>query len=141
VIGSLPEVEEKLAAADLVRHRATAQRVFVDREVIGLAVALADATRRPDRYGLHEIAPLIEFGASPRGPIGLIQAAQALALLRGRAHAVAEDVVDLAPDVLRHRLVLTYDALGDGVRPDDVLERILHVVVGSDVEATQEVAA
>ena len=107
---------ERLAAADLVRYRATAQRVFVDRDVIGLAVALADATRRPDRYGLHEIAPLIEFGASPRGPIGLIQAAQALALLRGRAHVVAEDVADLAPDVLRHRLVLTYDALGDGVR-------------------------
>jgi MoxR-like ATPase len=128
VIGSLPQVREQLAAADLERHRATAQRVFVDREVIGYAVALADATRRPDRYGLHELAPLIEYGASPRGPIGLVQAAQALAVLRGRSHAVAEDVADLAPDVLRHRLVLTYDALGDGVRPDDVLERILGAV-------------
>jgi MoxR-like ATPase len=104
--------------------------VFVDRDVIGYAVALADATRRPDRYGLHEIAPLIEYGASPRGPIGLIQSAQALALLRGRAHAVAEDVLDLAADVLRHRLVFTYDALGDGVAPDDVLARILGAVGG-----------
>jgi MoxR-like ATPase len=141
VIGSLPQVEEKLAAADLERHRATAQRVFVDRDVIGLAVALADATRRPDRYGLHELEGLIEFGASPRGPIGLIQSAQALALLRGRAHAVAEDVADLAPDVLRHRLVLTYDALGDGVRPDDVLERIVGMVAGAAREAPQEAAA
>jgi MoxR-like ATPase len=128
VIGALPVVQEQLAAADLERHRATAQRVFVDRDVIGYAVALADATRRPDRYGLHELAPLIEYGASPRGPIGLVQAAQALAVLRGRSHAVAEDVADLAPDVLRHRLVLTYDALGDGVRADDVLDRILSAV-------------
>jgi MoxR-like ATPase len=128
VIGALPQVQEQLAAADLERHRATAQRVFVDREVIGYAVALADATRRPERYGMHDVAQLIEYGASPRGPIGLVQAAQALAVLRGRAHAVAEDVADLAPDVLRHRLVLTYDALGDGVRPDDVLDRILGAV-------------
>jgi MoxR-like ATPase len=77
---------------------------------------------------MHELAPLIEYGASPRGPIGLVQSAQALAVLRGRSHAVAEDVADLAPDVLRHRLVLTYDALGDGVRPDDVLARILGAV-------------
>ena len=114
-IGAPPIVRERLSVADLERYRAAAQRVFVDREVIGYAVALADATRHPGRYGLHDLAPLIEFGASPRGPIGLVQAAQALALLRGRSHAVAEDVADLAADVLRHRLVLTYDALGDGV--------------------------
>ena len=121
------------ARAALRRRRssataAAAQRVFVDRDVIGYAVALADATRRPDRYGLHDLAPLIEYGASPRGPIGLIQAAQALALLRGRAHVVAEDVPTSRADVLRHRLVLTYDALGDGVAPDDVLARILGAV-------------
>ena len=121
--------------ADLERYRAAAQRVFVDREVIGYAVALADATRRPDRYGLHDVAPLIEYGASPRGPIGLIRPAQALALLRGRAHVVAEDVADLAADVLRHRLVLTYDALGDGVAADDLLARILGTVGAAAPEA------
>ena len=114
-IGPPPQVRERLALDDLDRYRAAAQAVFVDREVIGYAVALADASRRPDRHGLHDVAPLIEYGASPRGPIGLVQAAQALALLRGRGHVVAEDVADLARDVLRHRLVLTYDALGDGV--------------------------
>ena len=139
-IGAPPQLRERLSVADLERHRAAAQRVFVDREVIGYAVALADATRHPDRYGLHDVAALIEYGASPRGPIGLIQAAQALALLRGRTHAVAEDVSDLAADVLRHRLVLTYDALGDGVSADDLLARILGAV-GADERTTEAVAA
>jgi MoxR-like ATPase len=141
-IGAPPQLRERLGTEDLERYRAAAQRVFVDRDVIAYAVALADATRRPDRYGLHELAPLIEYGASPRGPIGLIQSAQALALLRGRAHAVAEDVLDLAADVLRHRLVLTYDALGDGVAPDDVLARILSAVGGeATAPRTEAVAA
>ena len=82
---------------------------------------------------------LIEYGSSPRGPIGMVQAAQALALLRGRNHTVAEDVADLAADILRHRLVLTYDALGDNVRPDDLLDRILDTVGG--VRAQEPVAA
>ena len=133
-IGPPPRVRERLALDALARYRAAAQRVFVDRDVIGYAVALADATRRPDRYGLHDVGALVEYGASPRGPIGLVQAAQALALLRGRGHVVAEDVADLARDVLRHRLVLTYDALGDGVSPDDVLGRILGAVGGVPAE-------
>jgi MoxR-like ATPase len=104
------------------------KRVFVDRDVIGYAVRIADATRRPDRYGQAEIAPYIEYGSSPRGPIGLIAAAQALALLRGRSHVAASDVRDLAPDVLRHRLVLSYEALSDGISPDELLERLLAAV-------------
>jgi MoxR-like ATPase len=91
-------------------------------------VHLADATRNPVERGLADIAPHIEFGASPRASIGLIQAGQALAMLRGRAHVTAADVHDLAPDVLRHRLVLSYDALADGVRPEDLLDRVLAVV-------------
>jgi MoxR-like ATPase len=129
-IGAPVEVRERLSVEDLERYSAASRRVFADRDVIGYAVALADATRRPGRYGLHELDELIEFGSSPRGPIGLIQAAQALAMLRGRGHVVAEDVADLAADVLRHRLVLSYDALGDGVKPDDVLDRILSTVGG-----------
>jgi MoxR-like ATPase len=102
--------------------------VFVERDVIGYAVQLADATRHPERYGLGDIARYIEYGSSPRGPIGLIGASQALALLRGRRHVVAADVRDLAPDVLRHRLVLSYEALSDGVSPDDLLDRLLGAV-------------
>jgi MoxR-like ATPase len=122
------QVAERLTVPDLERHAAAARRVFVDRDVIAYAVALADATRHPARHGLDELEGLVEYGASPRGPIGLIQAAQALALLRGRRHAVAEDVRDLAADVLRHRLVLSYDALSDGVGADEVLGRILATV-------------
>jgi len=134
-IGSPVEVRERLSVEDLERYRSVARQVFVDRDVIAYAVALTDATRRPGHYGLHELEGLIEFGASPRGPIGAIQAAQALALLRGRNHVVPEDVADLAADILRHRLVLSYDALGDGVRPDDLLARILDTVGG--VKATE----
>ncbi len=140
-IGGTPEVRERVPVDALERYRGIARDVFVDRDVIGYAVALADATRHPGRHGLHELEPLIEYGASPRGPIGLIQSAQALALLRGRNHAVAEDVADLAADVLRHRLVLTYDALADGVAPDDVLDRILATVGGGLVRPAGEAVA
>jgi MoxR-like ATPase len=108
--------------------------VLVDREVIGYAVALADATRHPGEHGLHELGSMIEFGASPRGPIGLVQAARVLALLRGRGHVVADDIRDLARDVLRHRIVLSYDALSEGVTPDELLERVLGAVPTPDAE-------
>jgi MoxR-like ATPase len=122
------QVRERLSTAALERASAAAREVYADREVIGYAVALADATRHPARYGLAALEPLIEYGASPRGPIGLVQCAQALALLRGRAYALPRDVRDLAADVLRHRLVLSYDALSDGVGPDELLERIFAAV-------------
>ncbi len=114
--------------ADLERHRQAVETVAADREIIGYAVALADATRHPAERGLSRLAPLIEFGASPRGPIGLVQSARALALLRGRGHIEAQDVHDLAADVLRHRVVLSYDALSDGVTVDELLEQILAAV-------------
>jgi MoxR-like ATPase len=133
-IGAPVAVRERLSVEDLERFTAAARGVFADRDVVAYAVALADATRHPGRYGLHELDGLIEYGASPRGPIGLIQAGQALALLRGRGHVVAEDVAHLAADVLRHRLVLSYDALGDGVAPDDLLDRILGTVGGMYAE-------
>ncbi len=126
------DVRECFSLADLERHSAAAATVSADREVIAYAVALADATRHPELHGLRELAPLIEFGSSPRGPIGLVQAGRALALLRGRSYIVGEDIRDLAPDVLRHRLVLSYDALSEGVTVDSLLERILDAVAGPD---------
>jgi MoxR-like ATPase len=121
-------VAECLPLEDLRRHAESAQTVMVDREVIGYAVSLADATRHPANYGLDELETLIEFGASPRGPIGLVQAARALALLRGRGHVELQDIRDLAPDLLRHRIVLSYDALSDGVTADALLERVMAAV-------------
>ena len=137
VIGPVIEVAEQLGPQALARYRATARRVFVDREVVDYAVAIADATRHPARWGLPELSGLIEYGASPRGPIGLIQAAQALAVLRGRHYVVGEDVRDLAADVLRHRLVLSYDALSDGVGPDAILEAVLDRVDARAAEAAR----
>jgi MoxR-like ATPase len=125
--GQVP-VQERLALTDLRRYAIAAETVLVDRETIGYAVALADATRHPAAHGLKDIAPMVEFGASPRGPIGLVQAARVLALLRGRGHVATEDVRDLAADVLRHRLVLSYDALSEGVTADNLLERVLGAV-------------
>ncbi len=122
------DVRECLSLDDLRRYARSAHGVAVDRETIGYAVALADATRHPDRHGLGDLAGMIEFGASPRGPIGLVQAARALALLRGRGHVEPEDIRDLAPDVLRHRVVLSYDALSEGVTVDRLLDRVLATV-------------
>jgi MoxR-like ATPase len=121
-------VREVLSLEDLRRYGTAAETVLVDRESIGYAVALADATRHPAEFGLADLSGMIEFGASPRGPIGLIQAARVLALLRGRGHVVTDDIRDLALDVLRHRIVLSYDALSEGVNADQLLERVLGVV-------------
>jgi MoxR-like ATPase len=141
-IGEPPEVDERLSLTDLLEYREEVTRVYVDRTVIGYAVELADATRRPERYGIDDLARLVDYGASPRGPIGLVHCAQALALLRGRRYAVAADVRDLAADVLRHRLVLSYDALSDGVTPDDILERVFEAVDQPlEVDPPDELAA
>ncbi len=121
-------VQERLTLEGLRRHGAAARTVLVDRDVIGYAVAMADATRYPARYGLAELTGLIEFGASPRGPIGLVAVAQVLALLRGRGHVAPEDIRDLAPDVLRHRIVLSYDALSDGVTVEGLIDKVLGAV-------------
>jgi MoxR-like ATPase len=121
-------VRERLTLEDLTRYSAAVGSILVEREVIGYAVALADATRNPGNYGLHELEGRIEFGASPRGPIGLVQAGRVLALLRGRRYVVGADIRDLALDVLRHRLVLSYQALSEGLTPDQVLEQVLVAV-------------
>ncbi len=134
-------VRESLSLEELRRYARAAQTVLVDREAIGYAVGLADATRRPANHGLEEIADLIEFGASPRGPIGLVQAARVLALLRGRGHVVAADIRDLATDVLRHRIVLSYDALSEGVTADQLLERVLAAVAEPEVDHIRRPAA
>jgi MoxR-like ATPase len=128
VIGPPPQVEERLALEDLLAYREVVSQVYVDRAVIGYAVELADATRRPARFGLEDLERFIDYGASPRGPIGLVQSARALALLRGRRHVIEVDVRDLAADVLRHRLVLSYDALSEGVTADDILLRVMEVI-------------
>ncbi len=128
VIGGEPDVRQVLETDALLRHRATVRAVAVERRDMAYAVSLADATRHPANYGLGDLEGRIEVGASPRGPIGLVQAAQALALLRGRGYVTARDIRDVAVDVLRHRLVLSYEAHADGITPDAILARVLDAV-------------
>jgi MoxR-like ATPase len=133
-------VQERLTGEQLLEFREDAARVYVDAATVRYAVTIADATRHPDRYGIEDFERYVEFGASPRGPIGLVQAARALALLRGRGHAAVNDVRDLARDILRHRLVLSYEALSDGVTPDDLLDRVLEAVEPDAAAAAADVA-
>ncbi|MHB8689743.1 MAG: AAA family ATPase [Solirubrobacteraceae bacterium] len=118
-------VRSCVSLSDLGLYSQAARTILVDRETIAYAVSLADATRHPEQHGLADLAEMIEFGSSPRGPIGLVQSGRALALLRGRGHVAPEDIRDLAADVMRHRIVLSYDALSDGVTSDQILERVL----------------
>jgi MoxR-like ATPase len=139
-LDQFPEVRERLSLENLTRYSAATQSVFVDRRVIGYAVALADATRNPGNYGLDDLVPYIAYGASPRGPIGLVQAARALAMLRGRSHVAIADIRDLALDILRHRIVLSYDGLSEGVMVDELLERVLGAVPRPESEPHAEAA-
>jgi MoxR-like ATPase len=127
-LGEPPELREVLALADLRRLQAAVVRVYVDPALISYAVAIATATREPAAHGLPDLAAYLEYGASPRGPIAVAQASRALALLRGRDYATAEDVRALAKDALRHRLVLSYQALAEDVSADAILDRVLAAV-------------
>jgi MoxR-like ATPase len=109
----------------LLAAQAAADKVFVHHAVAEYAVRLVMATRDPAAWQLPELVPLIANGASPRGSLGLVRAARALALLRGRDYVMPQDVADLAVDVLAHRLVLSFDALADGVPQKAVVERVL----------------
>jgi MoxR-like ATPase len=140
-LSSAPDIEQVLSPERLVLAQQAAHEVFVDRAVNEYAVSLVGATRRPGEYGLDEISPYIEFGASPRGSINLIHGGRALALLRGRGFVLPEDVRSLALDVLRHRLVLTYEALAEGVDADSLLERVIAAVPVPEVTLSRSEVA
>jgi MoxR-like ATPase len=123
-----PELREILTLDDLRALQRAAFDVYVDPALVSYAVALASATRRPAEAGLPDLAEYVSYGASPRGPISVTQAARALALIRGREYASAEDVRALVKDAFRHRLVLSYQALAEGVTADAILDRVLVAV-------------
>jgi MoxR-like ATPase len=102
--------------------------VYVEPSLIQYAVRLAAVTREPAKFGLADLARYITFGASPRGPIHLIEAARALAFLRNRDYVVPEDVTDMVLDVLRHRVVLSYEALAEGLTADQIIRRVMQHV-------------
>ena len=128
MIGDLPAANPVTGVDRLIELRQAAQAVFVDPLLIQHAVRLAAATRDPEKYGAGDIAKYIVYGASPRAPINLIVGARALAFVRGRSYVVPQDLEDLAFDVMRHRLVTSYEALSDGVTADAILQRVLECV-------------
>ena len=125
VTGPAVDVTAVASTEQLAALQAECRRVYVDPSLVQYAVKLVSATRTPARAGLPELARYITFGASPRATINLTEGARALALLRGRSYALPEDLSDLVPDVLRHRLVLSYEALSDGLTADAVIAKIM----------------
>jgi MoxR-like ATPase len=137
-----PRAEERMDLDDLARLQEAARTaVYVDRGVQEYAVDLVLATRDPARYGMDDLAPLLAYGASPRASLGLLAAGRALALLRRRSYALPQDVFDVAPEVLGHRLVLSYEALAEGVEVDHVLNRLLSTVAAPRITPTQDATA
>ncbi|AIJ23117.1 AAA family ATPase [Amycolatopsis methanolica] len=130
-----PEPHEVLSPAELVRLQDAAAKVFVHHSLVDYVVRLVLATRTPAEHGLTDVAGWVSYGASPRASLGIIAAARALALVRGRDYVLPQDVVDVVPDVLRHRLVLSYDALADAVPLDHIITRVLQTVPLPQVSA------
>ena len=128
VTGAAAEVGVVATTDQLAALQNECRKVYVDPVFLQYAVKLVSATRRGERYGLGELARYITFGASPRATIWLIEGARALAFLRGRDYVLPEDVADLVPDVLRHRLVLSYEALSDGQTADSLIARVMQSV-------------
>ncbi len=123
--GAVEKVQKVLSTDQLLDLQKQAGQVYVDPALIEYAIRLVTATRDPGQVGLKDLQHYILFGASPRASINLILAAKALAFVRGRTYALPQDVLDMALDVMRHRIVLSYEALSDNISSDDVLNKIL----------------
>ncbi len=128
--------EPILSTADVAGLQQASNEIYVDRAVQDYAIRLVLATRNPSEHRVA-IEGLLAYGASPRASIGLVSAGRALALLRGRDHVLPQDVYDIAYDVLNHRLVLSFDAVADGIGVDDVLLEVLTTVVAPRMSTSQ----
>ena len=120
--------QQVIGSAELLQMQQAADAVYVDSALMEYAVRVVNATRNPTTVGLHDLTRYVTFGASPRASINMILSAKALAFLRGRTYALPQDVTDLALDVLRHRIVLSYEALADNISADSILTRVLAAV-------------
>jgi MoxR-like ATPase len=133
-----PEAKQVLSLEHLTALQGVIDGVFVHHAVQDYAVRLVMATRDPSNWGVAEVGSHISLGASPRATLGLLSASRALAMLRGRRYVVPQDIFDVAPEVLRHRLILTYDAMAEGVTTDDVVNYILATVLAPHVTPRQD---
>ncbi|MFV0534335.1 MAG: AAA family ATPase [Cumulibacter sp.] len=130
-----PVAEPVLSVERLAELQQQAGKVFVHHALVDYVVRLVFATRTPSELGLKDVASWITYGASPRASLGIIAAGRALALVRGRDYMLPQDILDIAGDVLRHRLVLSYDALADSVPADHIVRRVLSAVPVPQVSA------
>jgi len=143
VTGAAQAIAAVASTEELAQLQRECRKVYVDPSLIQYAVRLSGATRDPDRHGIKDLARYLQFGASPRASIHMIEGARALAFLRGREYVLPEDVTDLAPDVLRHRLVLAYEAHADGLTPDAIVLKVMQHIHAPDkpLESHVRVAA
>jgi MoxR-like ATPase len=132
-----PVASTVLTPEDVRSLQRAADEVFLHDAVVDYAVRLVLATREPREHGLDDVAGHVDLGASPRATLGLVAAGRALALLRGRSYVLPQDVYDVSRDVLRHRLLLTYEALADGVSANDVVERVVRTVTAPRISPGQ----
>jgi MoxR-like ATPase len=135
---SPPHAEKVLEAEELLAMQRLVEDVFVHNAVLDYAVKLVHATRAPDEYGLDHLTGYIAFGASPRASLGLVSAGRALAVLRGRNYVLPQDVIAIAPEVLRHRVVLSYEALAEGIETDRVIGEVLQAIPVPQIAPSQD---
>ena len=142
VTGESPLVSAIATTGQLAELQAICRKGFVEPALMQYAVRLVCATRDPAKYGLPEFVPWLTFGASPRATINLVEGARALAFLRGRDYVLPEDMIELVPDVLRHRLVLSYQALAEGMTADAIITRLMqHIAAPAKALESNVVAA
>jgi MoxR-like ATPase len=136
-----PVANTVISPEELQRLQGTAGRVFVHHAIVDYVVRLVLATRMPGQLGLRDVASWVAYGASPRASLGLVAAGRAMALMRGRDYVLPQDVLDIAPDVLAHRLVLSYDAIADGVPATHAVRRVLETVALPQISQRQRAGA
>jgi MoxR-like ATPase len=139
-LAGLAEVRSILDLEELAALRQSARDVYVDPALSRYAVQIAAATRDPESAGLEDLKPFISFGASPRGPISVVIAARALALIRGREYVVPQDVRELARDALHHRIVLSYEALAAEVSASSIVDTVLETVPMPEIDLGERAA-
>lgn len=127
-VGGIPKIGKVVAPSDIIRARELVREVYLDEKVEQYIVDLVYATRTPEKYGLEQLQPMISYGCSPRASINLALASKAYAFLQGRAFVVPEDIRAIAPDVMRHRMGLTYEAEAENITTTDVVNKIINKV-------------
>jgi len=126
--GETLKVEKVVTAQDIIKARKVVAEIYVDEKVKEYILNLILATREPEKYGLGELKDLIAYGASPRGTIYLNLAAKAHAFLKGRGYITPEDIKAIGPDILRHRILITYEAEAEEMTSDDIVQKLFDAI-------------